>query len=164
MAIPNYQVDFMSKHYIVVDAVRSWLQTEYEGMDVHKNLLSEMVFQGKLVYALDHLLPQEEDSVKLEFTAQQLQWVNNSEQSIWDYFIDKNLLYSTKASENVKYINSAPFTIGMPKASPGRVGVWLGYKIVSAYMERHKEITLAALMEEKNAQKILNDSHYKPRK
>ncbi|MBP6412709.1 MAG: hypothetical protein KA450_04625 [Bacteroidia bacterium] len=164
MAIPNYQVDFMSKHYIVVDAVRSWLQTEYEGMDVHKNLLSEMVFQGKLVYALDHLLPQEEDSVKLEFTAQQLQWVNNSEQSIWAYFIDKNLLYSTKASENVKYINSAPFTIGMPKASPGRVGVWLGYKIVSAYMERHKEITLAALMEEKNAQKILNDSHYKPRK
>lgn len=164
MAIPNYQVDFMSKQYIVVDAVRSWLQTEYEGMDVHKNLLSEMVFQGKLMYALDHLLPQEEDSVKLEFTAQQLQWVTNSEQSIWAYFIDKNLLYSTKASENVKYINSAPFTIGMPKASPGRVGVWLGYKIVSAYMERHKEITLAALMEEKNAQKILNDSHYKPRK
>lgn len=164
MAMPQYQVDFMDKNYIVTDAMRSWLQTEFETMDAHNNLLSEMVFQGKLLYALDYILPQAEDSIKMEFTAKQLQWLNQSEPAIWAYFIDKNLFYSTRVSENVKYINPAPFTAGMPKESPGRVGVWLGYKIVSSYMEHNSSLSLLDLMQEKDAQKILNKSHYKPKK
>ena len=133
-------------------------------MDAHNNLLSEMIFKGKLMYALDYILPEEEDSVKMEYSAKQLQWLKNSEASIWAYFIDKNLFYSTKASENVKYINPAPFTAGMPKESPGRVGAWLGFRIVSSYMEKNSSVNLPQLMKEKNAQKILNESHYKPRK
>ena len=164
MALPQYQVDFMDKEYILTDAMRSWIQTEFETMDAHNNLLSEMIFQGKLIYALDLILPNESDTVKMEYTAKQLQWLKASEASIWAYFIDKNLFYSTKSSENVKYINPAPFTAGMPKESPGRVGVWLGYRIVSSYMERNSSLTLAQLMQEKNAQKILNESHYKPKK
>lgn len=164
MALPQYQTDFMSKEYILTDAMRSWIQTEFESMDAHSNLLSEMIFQGKLIYALDYILPNEADSIKMEYTGKQLTWLKNSEASIWGYFIDKNLFYSTKSSENVKYINPAPFTAGMPKESPGRVGVWLGYRIVSSFMEKNSSLTLAQLMLEKDAQKILNASHYKPKK
>ena len=164
MAMPQYQVDYMSQEYILSDAMRSWLQTEFETMDAHTNLLSEMIFHGKLLYALDYILPHQEDSIKMQFSGNQLHWLTNSEAAIWAYFIDKNLFYSTKQSENVKYINPAPFTIGMPKQSPGRVGVWLGYKIVSSYMKKNSSLTLARLMQEKNAQKILNESHYKPKK
>ena len=164
MAFPNYQTEFMSKNYVVVDAMRSWLQTEFETMDAHNNLLSEMIFQGKIMYALDYILPQFPDTIKMEYTNKQLQWTQNSETSIWKYFIDKKLLYSTKPSENVKYINAAPFTTGMPKESPSRIGVWVGWKIVEAYMEKNSSITIANLMNEKDAQKILNASHYKPKK
>jgi uncharacterized protein YjaZ len=164
MAMPQYQVDFMDKNYIVTDGMRSWLQTEFETMDAHNNLLSEMVFQGKLLYALEYILPEAEDSIRMEFTAKQLQWLNQSEAAVWAYFIDKNLFYSTRASENVKYINPAPFTAGMPKESPGRVGMWLGYKIVSSYMKHNSSLSLLDLMQEKDAQKILNKSRYKPKK
>ena len=112
--MPQYQMDYMAKEYLVTDAMRSWLQTEFETMEAHTNLLSEMIFQGKLMYALDYILPEEEDSVKMEYSANQIQWLINSEAAIWAYFIDKNLFYSTKASENVKYINPSPFTAGMP--------------------------------------------------
>jgi hypothetical protein len=164
MTMPQYQIDYMSKEYIVTDAMRSWLQSEFESPEAHSNLLSEMIFQGKLLFALDFIMPQAQDSIKMEFSSTQLKWLNSSEAAIWTYFVDKNLLYSTKITENVKYINPAPFTAGMPKESPGRVGVWLGFKIVSAYMNSNSKLTLAELMNEKDAQKILNQSHYKPKK
>lgn len=164
MAMPQYQIEYMSKEYIVTDAMRSWLQTEFENNDAHNNLLSEMIFQGKLLYTIDYFMPTQPDSIKMEFSAKQLSWLENSEASIWKYFIDKNLLYSTRFSENIKYINPAPFTAGMPKESPGRVGVWVGYKIVSAFMKNNSSMTIPQLMNEKNAQKILNESHYKPKK
>ncbi len=164
MAMPQYQIDYMSKEYLLTDGMRSWLQTEFESAETHKNLLSEMIFEGKILYALDFLMPEEQDTIKMEFSFKQLQWLNQSEAAIWAYFIDKNLFFSTKASENVKYINPAPFTAGMPKDSPGRVGVWLGYKIVKAYMESNPSITLAQVMQERDAQKILNQSHFKPKK
>jgi len=164
MAMPQYQIDFMSKDYIVTDAIRSWLQTEFETIEAHNNLLGEMIFQGKLLYALDYLMPDATDSIKMEYSAKQLQWLNDSEASVWAYFIDKNLLYSTRSSENVKYINPAPFTAGMPKESPGRVGIWIGYRIVSDYMKNNSKVSLTQLMQEKDAQKILNKSKYKPQK
>ena len=164
MAIPQYQIDYMAKDYIVTDALRSWIQTEFENIEVHNNLMSEMIFQGKLLYALDYLMPNAADSIKMEYSNRQLEWLTNSEASIWTYFIDKNLLYSTRSSENMKYINPAPFTAGMPKESPGRVGAWVGYKIVSAFMDNNSALSIEQLMLEKDAQKILNQSHYKPKK
>lgn len=164
LSLPNYQTLFMSRNHIVSDAISAWLQTEFETNQVHQNLLNEIVYQGKLMYAAEYLMPEAEDSIRLKFSAKQLDWLKNSEQSIWKFFIEKNLFYSSKPSENVKYINPAPFTAGMPKESPGRVGVWLGYKIVSAYMEQNPKFSLNDLMTQSDAQMILNRSHYKPNK
>ena len=41
---------------------------------------------------------------------------------------------------------------------------WLGWQIVRKYMEENPKVTLAQLMAEKNAQKILTESKYKPKK
>ena len=50
----------------------------------------------------------------------------------------------------------------MPQESPGRIGNWVGWKIVKKYMNKHSNVSLHELMSEKNAQQILSKSGYKP--
>jgi len=40
--------------------------------------------------------------------------------------------------------------------------MYLAYKIVNSYMNKKKNITLDQLLREENAQKILQESKYKP--
>jgi len=50
----------------------------------------------------------------------------------------------------------------MPKESPGRAAVYVGYDIVPEYMKRNPKLTLQDLAREDNAQKILDEAKYKP--
>ena len=50
------------------------------------------------------------------------------------------------------------------KTCPGRVGQWVGLQIVRKYVAEHPEVTLVRLMAEKDAQRILNESHYRPKR
>ena len=59
-------------------------------------------------------------------------------------------------------MGEAPFIQGFPDGSPGRIGHWLGWQIVKAYMEKNPTISIEKLMTHNNAQKLLNESKYKP--
>jgi uncharacterized protein YjaZ len=161
--LPKYMVARMRKENIVTDAVKGWCTTEFESKS-SKDLLSQMVHNGKIHYLLDATLPELEDSVKIGYTAQQMDWAQKNEFNIWTFFIDKKLLYSKNETENSKFINDAPFTAGMPTESAPKAGVYVGWQIVRSYMKKNPNITLQSLMAETDAQKILSLSGYKPRK
>jgi uncharacterized protein YjaZ len=59
-------------------------------------------------------------------------------------------------------MNDGPFTAEVTQDSPGRLGVWVGWRIVDSYMRNNKDVTLCELMNENDAQKILEQSYYKP--
>jgi len=44
------------------------------------------------------------------------------------------------------YFNEAPFTKGLPKESPDRLGQYIGWKMVRKYVEKHDDITLEKLL------------------
>ena len=60
------------------------------------------------------------------------------------------------------YLNDGPFTAEVSQDAPGRLGVWLGWRIVESYMEHNEEVSLQELLAEGDAQKILELSFYKP--
>ena len=113
---------------------------------------------------MDAMLPDTHDSIKIGFTKEQLDFCKKNEAHIWSLFIDKNLLFSTEQSKYLKYINEGPTTNGLPKESPAMLGVWVGWQVVKKYMNDNPTITLKQLMEEKDSQKILTKSKYKPQK
>jgi hypothetical protein len=83
---------------------------------------------------------------------------------MWANFLDQNLLYSTDELKYSKFLNEAPFTSGLDNESAPQLGVWTGWQIVRKYMEENPKITLAQLMNDKDYQKILKLSKYKPKK
>ncbi|MBD1393056.1 gliding motility lipoprotein GldB [Mucilaginibacter glaciei] len=133
--------------------------------DENKSLLSKMVYNGKIMYFMDQVLPDLADSTKIGFTAKQIKWCDDYKGNIWRYFLEENLLYETDYQKIQKYLNEAPFTpgLGADNESAPKLAVWTGWQIVKQYMEKHPNVTLPQLMTDNDAQKILNEAKYRPK-
>ncbi|MBA3987357.1 MAG: hypothetical protein H0X63_12490, partial [Flavobacteriales bacterium] len=163
IGFPQYKTNNMSSEYIVTDAIKGWIATEFEFNPVDKDMLEQIIHHGKIMYIMDAVFPYSEDTLKIGYTKEQLEWCTNSQVNIWSHFVDNQLLFSTNSKEIMTYLNEGPFTPGMPRESPSKIGVWLGWQIVRAYMERQDEVDLEKLLQAK-APDILKNSKYKPRK
>jgi gliding motility-associated lipoprotein GldB len=133
--------------------------------DNDKSLLSRMIYNGKIMYFMDQVLPDVADSTKIGYTNKQLKWCDDFQSKIWGFFLDQNLLYETDYIKIQTYLNEAPFTpgLGEKNESAPKLGVWTGWQIVKRYMEKHPDVTLPQLMADADAQKILNQSKYRPK-
>lgn len=133
--------------------------------DDDKTLLSKMIYSGKIMYFMDLTLPDVPDSTKIGYTPQQLKWCQDFKPQIWAYLLDENLLYESDFLKTEKYLNEAPFTPGLGEhnQSAPKIAVYTGWQIVRQYMDKHPKITLAQLMADNDAQKILNESKYRPK-
>jgi len=161
--IPQYKFKQFDRKYLVSDAMKAWLTTEFEE-EGGKNMLQQMIFQGKILYLLSALLPDIEKPVFFNYTPEELAWCEENESPIWFHFVDMELLYSVENFQIRKYLGDAPFISGFPEGSPGRVGQWVGFQIISSYMENNTNKSLKDLMELTDANKILQQSNYKPRR
>ncbi len=125
-------------------------------------LLDEMLAKGKMLYFMDKVLPQTPDSLKIGYTQKQLTWSKENEKYIWQYFVQKDLLYNSKQLTIRYYIGVSPSSKGMPPEAPGNIGSWVGWQIIKHYMKAHPETTVQELLKMKDSQKILNQSGYRP--
>jgi hypothetical protein len=161
LGLPAYKQRVLSREYLVPDALRGWLISEFEAPDKTRKFIDQLIFEGKIQYLIDQLLPETEDSLRTAYSGRQLEWLKREEARIWAFFIDKKMLFKPISFETDKFINEGPFTPGMPRESPGRIGVWIGRQIVRTYMQKHPEKTPQQLMTT-DASKILSQSGYKP--
>jgi hypothetical protein len=159
---PKYKVMNMYKDKIASDVAYAWGVTEFENFGAATTVLDNMIQKGKLMYFVDAMLPETHDSVKIGYTAQQLDWCERNEAQMWSQLIEHQMLYSNNRMDIVRYTNDGPRTSGFPLESPGRTGVWIGWQIVREYMDKFPETSLSELMKNNDYQQILNDSKYFP--
>ena len=78
--------------------------------------------------------------------------------------MEQELLYSNPNLEVRKFIGEGPFTAGFPEQAPAKLGHFIGWQMVKKYMKQKPELTLVQLMEDGDAQELLNQSKYKPKR
>lgn len=164
LTLPNYKTHYMNKENIVPDAARAWMFTQFPYNMDKNDFLSEITYMGKIMYLTDALLPDVHDSLKIQYTKEQLDYCKQNEFNIWSYFAAQKLLYTTDHTEIMKYTSEGPFTSAFSKEAPPRIAYWIGWQIVREYMKNNPDITPAQLMNETDAQKILTKAKYKPSK
>ncbi len=162
LQLPMYQRRIMHPGKIVPDVMMAWAMMEFEFDGTGKNLLSHIIHHGKLLYFVDAMLPWQPDTLKTGFTAQQMDWCIRNETMMWTYLVENKLLFSTDARTISGFVNPAPFTREFTSDSPGMAALWLGWQIVSSYMDRNRHVTLEELMNDDDYQKILNQARYRP--
>lgn len=163
-SIPMYISRRFTPENITPRVVETVLRQELiEKKDTDVNTLQHMVYEGKVLLALDSILPTINDSLKIGYTSEQLLWAEKYQPEIWSWFLEENLLYSTDHQRIQKYFTEAPFTaeLGENNESAPKLGVYLGWKLVKKYMEQNPQITLMQLLKNEDAQQILNDSKFK---
>lgn len=166
-ANPNFSAyltrSFNKDHLVRKTLIPMIEDAEFLGNPSGNRLLDMMVHNGKKLYVLGQLLPYAPDSVIIEYSQPQVNWVENNEFEMWNHLLKENLLYSTNVKETRKLVDYSPHSPGMPPEAPGRTANWLGWQIVKAYMQRNSGTSLEDLLKIKDAQEILDKSKYKPR-
>jgi hypothetical protein len=142
--------------------MRLWATTEFEFKDSVNNLINNMIYEGKIMYFVNAMLPNQPDTLKWGFTGLQMKFCANNEKQMWTYIIENKLVFNTEKFRINQFIREGPFTKDFSRESPARAAVWLGYNIVTAYMNKYKNLTIRDLMYENDYMKILNNSGYSP--
>lgn len=158
----EYQRYNMASYKITSDCIQAIALTDFQYNDSIDNLVSQMVYQGKIQYFMHALLPQEEDSVLFGYTPVQMKWSFSYEDKIWAFMVEQKQLFSDENLMIKKYIEVAPFTTYFTNNSAPRLGVFIGWRIVQSFMENNPEISLQELMAMDDYQYILNNSSYNP--
>lgn len=130
-----------------------------------KSFLDNMVYFGKTLYFKDKVIPLSSDAIKIGYTEEQLSWAKANEANIWQYFIERELLYSSDPKLANRFINPAPFSkfeLEFDNESPGRLGQYIGWQIVRAYMANN-EVSLLDMLRE-DPKEIFNKARFKPKK
>lgn len=162
---PAYIKYGFDKSFILSDVFQSYFSAYIPLMD-DNSLLASMIHYGKIHYLSALMLPDAAPELIMTYPGPKMEWCFANEGNIWAYFIDNNLLFSTHQQNKQRFIEDAPFSkfyTSFDSDTPGRIGQWIGWRIVSSYMSAHPETSLSDLIKEQDAQKILRESRYKPK-
>ncbi len=162
LGIENYKISKMHKDMLVVDCMRALAESEFPYHDSVNNLLSRMVYEGKIQYFLDAMLPFTPDSLKFGYSDQQFEWADYNERKMWTYLVEQKLIFSSDELTIRKLVSDGPFTTLFANNSAPRAGAFLGWKIVRKYMEKNQGVGFRQLMLNNDYQGILNTAAYKP--
>ena len=161
---PNYVKNNFTKEHLVVDVATAISQGQIP-LSSDRSFISRLIQEGKKMYLLDAYLPNLSDAEKIGYTQEQIEWADFNDEDIWKYFVQNQLLFSSDQELSKRFIDEAPFSKfyqANDNDSPGRVGVWIGWQIVRAYMNNNNT-SLKELLKTAN-EDIFKKSKYKPTK
>ncbi len=159
---PQYKTRIMNKEHLPSDVMRGWLLNEFDNTSANNTLVFHTIFYGKLYFATKQLMPNAHDSIIIGYTTKQMEYCKAYEKNLWGYMADKNRLYENNMRTIQELTGEGPFTAAISKECPPGIAKWIGWQIVKNYMNKNEDVTLEQLMNEKDAQKILNKSKYRP--
>jgi hypothetical protein len=162
LGLPTFARANMFKEKIPTDCARAWAMTEFPMSDSSENLLSNIIYQGKIVYFTQMLSPKSNDTLLTGLSAKSIEWCKANESKMWTYLIENKMLFKSDYLTINKFIQDAPFTKDFGQNSPGRAVVWLGWQIVTNFMDKNPHFGLNELMAENDYQTILNKAKYRP--
>ncbi|WP_375419152.1 gliding motility lipoprotein GldB [uncultured Hymenobacter sp.] len=159
---------YMLRRYrppFVLPTVALRISDKYNRHELTANtMLDAMIHSGKALYFAGQMLPCTPDSLLLGYSGKELKGVQFNEGKIWGHFLEKNLLYNTTPFLVQKYVGERPNVPEIDRTAPGRIGQWVGLQIIRKYMAEHPDVSLPRLMAERGSQRLLTESHYRPKR
>jgi len=148
--------------YIPANCIKLVIDDLFPDRSTGKPLIEQMIEKGKQWWLLDKLMPNTADSLKTGYTKRQLDWCQQNEGLIWNYFVSNENLETIEPDMIQNYIGESPATQGMSGASPGNIGQWVGWQIVKKFAGKNSSLKPGEIMNT-TTRKILTEEKYKPK-
>lgn len=115
-----------------------------EGADA--TLLSYFLYHGALTYAKMQTVPDARENLALGYNEADFQWINDNSEQLWRDMVAAGLLYDTSEAMASRFTSPSPAVRELANIYPGRIGRYIGYRLVKEYVRNHNEVTLAHLL------------------
>lgn len=162
LTIPVYLRQKMTPEKVAPDILKAIAMTEFVYNDSVDNLMTQMVYQGTIQYFLKQVMPLLPDELLLDFTPEQMAWCRQYEATMWSSIVERKHLFNNDRMVIQKYVGESPFSYYFGQDSPGRTGIFIGYRIVESFMDRNPRVTLKELMSIRDYNSIFSRAAYRP--
>jgi gliding motility-associated lipoprotein GldB len=160
--IPGYILKRYQKEYMVPQIMLMYSNLYNKTNQKDGSAVADMVYYGKAYYMAKNLMPCSPDSLFTGYSAFETNDIDEHEPVIWASVLENELLFETNPYIKDKFLSERPKTIEIGENCPGRIGRWIGWRIVRKYAKQHPEISVPEMMAMDDAQKIFIESKYKP--
>lgn len=136
----------------------------YRASGDESTLLSRMLYEGALSKAKMAIVENAALNKVLEYDNDDMMWIESNEATIWQQIVAAKVLYET--SENIidRFVMPSPAVNELDIILPGRIGRYIGYKIVDSYCRNNHHVGLSFLLSPEfyNKQSSFINAKYKP--
>ncbi len=160
-ALPQYIRYQCDKKFLAIDCFRNVLIWEQLPNKEPITLLDNMVMAGKVLYFTEMLFPERSSEDVFAYKTEEVKWAEQHHGDVWNYLIENDLVYSKDAAVAQHLVGISPETKPF-KGSPGRMGAFIGWKIVGSFMENNPDVSLQDMMKMTDSKELLKKSGYKP--
>lgn len=159
--VPKHITRLCRREFIVPDCMAAAIRNHIELPDGDLTFLDYAIAEGKTLYFLDQVLPSTPDTLKIRYSGDQMDWMEENVENVWGWLIQNQMLYSTDLTQMRNMLDDAPKTNAFGEGSAPRTGHYIGWQIVKRYMKK-SGATMSELLAETDSRKILTESGWRP--
>jgi hypothetical protein len=163
---PTLYFDYIRRRFepefIVPNSIRAIVGELYPDTSQNASLIEQMIEKGKQYWLMKKLMPGVADSLITGYTSQQMNDVKREEGNIWGVITQNENLFSVDVEVIKTYLGESPFTQTLPQGAPGKIGPWIGWRIIEKFEEENPEMSVEQILKI-TAKKIFQGAKYKPK-
>lgn len=145
---PEYVRMQKTPEQLPYDIAEALIATQYPYSPGKENtVLSRIAYEGALVMTKVKLVPQGTLAGALGCSTDDLRWLEQNQDDIWNRLVAKELLYSSSLEVASRLVDPAPRTSVLGSDVPGRAGRFMGYCLVLQYLQSNPDTSLPSLMQ-----------------
>lgn len=150
---------------IPYDVAEALVRTYYPYRSSKSDVASRLLYEGAVLTAVKELTGEEDDRKILSYTDDMMEWANSNEGKIWTTLVNRQLLFSSSSLDAEKLFNPSPATSAIHPEAPGRMGRYIGLRIIESLREVESEVTLTQILSPVfyDSDTALQRSRYSPR-
>ena len=163
--IPKYLSKRFDKKYLSTDLAESFAKLSVPPLKGNETFVEKLVYYGKIEWIKQLLVPGKQQHELLRYNKAELNWCEENEFNVWNYFVQKDLLFSKSKALNYRFFKPAPFSkfyLELDNQTPGEIGKWVGLRIVQSYAKSHSDMSVQRIINQSDLMTFFHHSRYKP--
>lgn len=159
--VPNYIMNLCTREHILPDCMAVAARCHIVLPEGDLTFLDHAIAEGKTLYFLDQVLPHVADTLKIRYTKEQMDWMEENVENVWGWLIQNDALFNSDLSKLRNFLDDAPKTNAFGEGSAPRTSDYIGWQIVKKYMKK-SGASMSELFAETDSRKILTESGWRP--
>ncbi|MCM1256208.1 MAG: hypothetical protein NC221_08830 [Duncaniella sp.] len=145
--MPEYMRATKTASHIPIDIAEAIVSVEYPYQPAdNATAIQYFIYEGALLKTASSLTGVTDLSKLLGWTPSQLNDVKAKEGEIWRKMATDNIIYSTDMSLAQRLCAPSPSAQPISADLPGRLGRYIGYRIVENYLAENPDVTVSQLL------------------